>query len=80
MNYELRPPSEFTLIDRDSERQSDNSSDQSRLLLEFNNALISQLDFPDLLKSIFEHIKQVFKQATGFPFYDARNESQRRVS
>ena len=65
MNYELRPPSEFTLIDRDSERQSNGDRDQSRLLLEFNNALISQLDFPDLLKSIFEHIKQVFKQATA---------------
>jgi formate hydrogenlyase transcriptional activator len=64
MNYELRPPGEFTLIDRESERQS-HEPDEARLLLEFNNALISQLDFEDLLRSIFEHIKQVFRQAVA---------------
>jgi len=48
MNYELLPPSDFTLIDS-----------------EFNNALISQLDLEQLLRTIFEHIKQVFRQATA---------------
>src|SRR5690242_21644384 len=65
MNYELRPPSEFTLIDSESERLSSGDVERSRLLLEFNNALVSQLDLQELLKSIFEQIKQVFRQATA---------------
>src|ERR1051326_6469134 len=65
MNYELRPLTEFTLIDRDAEQQSNGDSDKSRLLLEFNNALISQVEFEDLLKAIFEHVKRVFRQATA---------------
>ena len=54
MNYELRPLSEISALDVDPER--------SKLLLGFNNALISQIDFEDLLKSIFERVKEVFKQ------------------
>ena len=54
MNYELRPLSEFTSLDVDPER--------SKLLLGFNNALVSQLDFEELLKSIFERVKEVFQQ------------------
>lgn len=65
MNYELRPPSEFALIDPESERQSNGEPDRSRLLLEFNNALVSQLDLESLLKAIFEQIKQVFRQTTA---------------
>lgn len=62
MNYELRPPNEFTLLNPGSERQSDGDEERSRILLEFNNALVSQLDLQELLKSIFEQIKQVFRQ------------------
>ena len=65
MNYELRPPNEFTLLHHESERQSNGDAERSRLLLEFNNALVSQLDLQQLLKSIFEQIKQVFRQATA---------------
>ncbi|HEY3579180.1 MAG TPA: hypothetical protein VGK82_01510 [Pyrinomonadaceae bacterium] len=62
MNYKLRPPNEFTLLKPGSERQSDGDAERSRILLEFNNALVSQLDLQELLKSIFEQIKQVFRQ------------------
>lgn len=54
MNYELRPLNAISLIDVDPVR--------AQLLLEFNNALISQLDLEELLKSIFERVKQVFRQ------------------
>ncbi len=54
MNYELRPLSEISSLDVDPER--------SKLLLGFNNALVSQLDFEELLRSIFERVKEVFKQ------------------
>jgi len=37
-------------------------ADKSRLLLELNNALISQLDLEELLRSIFDLVKQVFDQ------------------
>jgi formate hydrogenlyase transcriptional activator len=79
MNYELRPPSEFTLIDRDAERRSNVDPNQSRLLLEFNNAVISQLEFEDLLKSIFEHIKQFFQQTTAatIAIHDAKTNELR---
>jgi formate hydrogenlyase transcriptional activator len=79
MNYELRPPSEFTLIDPESERQSNGNAERSRLLLEFNNALVSQLDLQELLKSIFEQIKQVFRQATAatLAIYDPRKNELR---
>src|SRR5689334_22669851 len=65
MNYELRPPNEFTLLNPESERQSNGDAERSRILLEFKNALVSQLDLQELLKSIFEQIKQVFRQATA---------------
>jgi formate hydrogenlyase transcriptional activator len=65
MNYELRPPSEFALIDPKSERQSNGDPDRSRLLLEFNNALISKVDLEALLRTIFEQIKHCFRQATA---------------
>src|SRR6185369_3963016 len=54
MNYELRPVSEFSAISVDADR--------SRLLLEFNNAVVSQLELDELLRSIFDGIKQVFRQ------------------
>ena len=57
MSYELRPLSEIFSLDVDPER--------SRLLLGFNNSLISQIDFEELLKSIFARIKEVFTQATA---------------
>ena len=66
MSYELRPPSEFALIDPESERQSNGDPDRSRLLLEFNNALVSHLDLESLLKAIFEQIKQVFLSVVAF--------------
>lgn len=37
-------------------------ADKSRLLLELNNALISQLDLEKLLRSIFDLVKRVFDQ------------------
>ena len=54
MNYELRPLSEISSLDVDPDR--------ARLLLGSDNELISQLDFEELLTSIFERIKEVFKQ------------------
>ncbi len=54
MNYELRPPNEISAVNVDPVK--------AQLMLEFNNALISQLDLEELLKSIFERIKQVFRQ------------------
>jgi formate hydrogenlyase transcriptional activator len=54
MNYELRPLAEITSLDVDPER--------SRLLLESDNTLISQLDFDELLRSIFERVKVAFTQ------------------
>ena len=53
MNYELRPLSEISSLDVDPERAR---------LLEFNNAFTSQLDLEELLRSIFERVKEVFKQ------------------
>lgn len=57
MNYELRPLDAISPIDVDPVR--------AQLLLEFNNALSLQLDLDELLKSIFERIKQVFRQTTA---------------
>ena len=54
MNYELRPLSEISSLDVDPER--------SQLLLGFNNSLVTQIDFEELLKSIFERVKAVFTQ------------------
>ena len=54
MNYELRPLSEISPVNLDQER--------SQLLLEFSNGLTSQLDLEELLRSIFERIKHVFRQ------------------
>lgn len=54
MSYELRPLSEISPVNHDLDR--------SQLLLKLNNALISQLDLEDLLKSIFDGVKRVFRQ------------------
>ena len=62
MNYELRPLSEFSPFGVEPQEALKEDSDRSRLLLEFNNALVSQLDLEQLLRSIFECVKQVFRQ------------------
>src|SRR5262245_909670 len=64
MNYELRPltkPPGST----DGEELFKRDPERSQLLLEFNNAVISQLELEALLKSIFECIKRVFSQTIG---------------
>ncbi len=53
MNYELRPLSELSSLDVDPDRAR---------LLEFNNTFTAQLDLEELLRSIFERVKEVFKQ------------------
>lgn len=62
--YELRAPtpSQFIATAPGVEHRSNAETDRSRLLLEFNNALVSQPNLDGLLKSIFEHTKQVFRQ------------------
>ena len=40
-------------------------NDQSRLLLEINNAVVNHIDLEELLKVIFNCIKEVFKQTTA---------------
>jgi len=72
MNYQLRS---F----RRTPQANDNNPDRSRLLLEFNNAVISQLDLESLLKTIFECVKQVFHQtiAATLSLYDAESDQLR---
>src|ERR1041385_6162305 len=64
MNYELRkvigspqPKTGATRSLRDVDR--------SQLMLEFNNAVLSQLGLEGLLKSIFDCIREAFQQATA---------------
>src|ERR1051325_2431454 len=45
--------------------QSLDDADRSRLMLEFNNAVVSQLDLEALLKSIFDCIREAFQQTTA---------------
>ena len=54
MNYELRPLNEI------SPRSLD--PDRAQLVLNFNNAFLSELDLEELLRSVFERVKQVFTQ------------------
>ena len=53
MNYELRTLSEISRLDVDPDRAR---------LLGFNNVITSQLDLEELLRSIFERVKEVFTQ------------------
>jgi formate hydrogenlyase transcriptional activator len=54
MNYELRPLNEIS--------PANLAPDRAQLLLKFNNAFLSGLDLEELLRSIFERVKQVFTQ------------------
>jgi hypothetical protein len=65
MNYELRPPSGYSPLESEDEQAAKDDPDRSQLLLEFNNALVSHLELNDLLRSIFEGLKQVFQQTTA---------------
>lgn len=56
MNYELRSVSDLLALHVDPERSR---------LLEFSSAFTSQLDFDELLRSIFEQVKKVFKQTVA---------------
>ena len=49
MNYELRPLNEI------SSRSLD--PDRAQLVLNFNNAFLSELDLEELLRSVFERVK-----------------------
>src|SRR5215470_10618279 len=64
MNYELRKVigSPQTRL---ASSQSLKDADRSQLILEFNNAVLSQLDLEGLLKSIFDCIREAFQQTTA---------------
>jgi transcriptional regulator with GAF, ATPase, and Fis domain len=65
MNYELRPLVSRAISSPDQKQSLDGDTDQSRLLLEINNAVVNHLDLEELLKVIFDCIKEVFKQTTA---------------
>jgi formate hydrogenlyase transcriptional activator len=79
MNYELRPLSGNAAVPPDGGQASGGDSDRARLLLEFNNAVVSQLDLDSLLKSIFECIRQVFQQtiAATLSIHDSEKDQLR---
>jgi hypothetical protein len=51
MSYELRPLNEISPASLDLDR--------AQSLLKFNNAFLSELDLEELLRAIFERVKQV---------------------
>ena len=57
MNYELRPVREGFALDG-----ADLNSARAKLLLDFNRAVVSQLDLDSLLKLIFTSVQEMFKQ------------------
>lgn len=65
MNYELRPLISRATPRADQKQPLDGDSDQSRLLLDINNAVVNHLDLEELLKVIFNCVKGVFKQTTA---------------
>lgn len=79
MSYQLRPlpGTRSGLIG--SKELSKTDPARSQLLLDFNNAVVSQLDFEELLKSIFEGVKRVFKQtiAATISIHDAETNQLR---
>ena len=79
MNYELRNLSENSAVLSERGYPSEGDPDRSRLLLEFNNAVVSQLDLEDLLKSIFDCVRQVFQQtsAATLAIYDSEQNELR---
>lgn len=62
MNYESLPLSECSAPNLDQSQSLKGDLDRSRLLLEFNNVVASQLALEDLLGSIFKCVTQVFQQ------------------
>ena len=62
MNYELRPLSREPAAAAFGRQPSEVARDQSQLLLEINNAVISELELEALLKAIFDCVRQVFRQ------------------
>ncbi|HEU0254066.1 MAG TPA: GAF domain-containing protein, partial [Pyrinomonadaceae bacterium] len=54
MNYELRPLNEISPVSLDPDR--------AQLVLKFSHAFLSELDLEELLRSIFERVKEVFAQ------------------
>src|SRR5262245_58652504 len=62
MNYELRPLTGISGPLSDGKEPSKSDPERLQLLLNFNNAIGSQLELDELLKSIFEAVKHVFTQ------------------
>lgn len=71
MNYELRPLSKST-PGGELEPFLASDVDRSRLLLEINNAVVSPVDLEELLKTIFDCLRKVFRQtrAATLAIYD----------
>src|SRR5690349_10832452 len=64
MNYQLRKLT-GAMQARPPRGSLQSDGDRSQLMLEFNNAVVSQLDLEGLLKSIFDCIRQAFRQTTA---------------
>ena len=60
-SYELLPISSYSAVAPDNNAATVNS-DRARLLREFNNAVVSQLDVDSLLKLIFKAVTEIFQQ------------------
>src|ERR1043166_1413102 len=65
MNFELRNIVDGSTPKATPRRPLQGNGDRSLLMLEFNNAIVSQLDLESLLKSIFDCIQEVFRQTTA---------------
>lgn len=79
MDYELRPLSRSSASIADHEQPLKGELDRSRLLLDINNAVVSELDLEALLKAIFDCLRQVFRQtmAATLSIYDEESDQLR---
>ena len=79
MNYELRPLSRKSGLTVEHEPFFEGDLDRSRLLLEVNNAVVSQIDLEELLKTIFHCLRKVFQQTTAatLSIYDPESDQLR---
>jgi len=77
-SYELLPISSYSTVAPDNNAATVNS-DRARLLREFNNAVVSQLDVDSLLKLIFKAVTEIFQQtiAATLSIHDAEKDELR---